>query len=256
MKVRKILLESSRVKYLMPFIISLMLFSPILANNKLDSDNDGVPDVDEISIYHTDPYNPDTDGDGYKDWYEINQGFSPLNPQPLKSDKVDSDKDGLSDYKEFEFQTDALNPDTDGDGFKDGDEIKAKYDPLNKSKIKLAKRIEINLNNQELSYYLGQYRMATTKISSGKGGTTPKGNFKIQNKSLKAWSPYGLWMPYWLGINGQNFGIHELPIWPNGYREGSNHLGTPVSHGCIRLGIGPAKELYNWAEIGTAVKIY
>ncbi len=237
-------------------IISIITPVYVFANNKLDSDKDGVPDEDEINIYHTDPLSPDSDNDGYKDWYEINHGFSPLNPAPLKSDKVDSDNDGLSDYKEFEFHANALNPDTDGDGYKDGDEIKAGYDPLNKNNIKLAKSIEVDLTKQELSYFLGQYRMATTKISSGKAGTTPKGNFKIQNKSLKAWSPYGLWMPYWLGITGQKFGIHELPIWPNGYREGANHLGTPVSHGCIRLGIGPAKLLYDWAEIGTAVKIY
>jgi lipoprotein-anchoring transpeptidase ErfK/SrfK len=29
-----------------------------------------------------------------------------------------------------------------------------------------------------------------------------------------------------------------------------------VSHGCIRLGIGPAETLYNWTEVGTPVYIY
>jgi lipoprotein-anchoring transpeptidase ErfK/SrfK len=53
-----------------------------------------------------------------------------------------------------------------------------------------------------------------------------------------------------------SFGLHELPIWPNGYREGQDHLGIPVSHGCIRLGVGPAQFLYNWAEVGTPVIIY
>ena len=48
----------------------------------------------------------------------------------------------------------------------------------------------------------------------------------------------------------------RLPYWPSGYREGTNHLGIPVSHGCVRLGIGPAKTLYDWAEIGTTVAIY
>jgi len=238
--------------------VLFLIAIPVFADIKLDSDHDGVPDVDEINIYHTDPYNPDTDADGYKDWYEINHGFSPLNSSPLKSDKIDSDNDGLSDYKEFQFHTDALNPDTDGDGYKDGDEIKAGYDPLNKEKIKLPKQIEINLKKQELSYFLDGVRIGTFKVSTGKAAMpTPKGNFKIDEKELKAWSkPYGLWMPYWLGLGQGEFGIHELPIWPNGYREGSNHLGTPVSHGCIRLGIGPAKLIYDWAPIGTPVKIY
>ena len=63
-------------------------------------------------------------------------------------------------------------------------------------------------------------------------------------------------MPYWLGMGTGRFGFHELPIWPSGYREGENHLGIAVSHGCIRLGIGPAEFLYNWVEVGTPVVIY
>jgi lipoprotein-anchoring transpeptidase ErfK/SrfK len=33
-------------------------------------------------------------------------------------------------------------------------------------------------------------------------------------------------------------------------------LGIPVSHGCVRLGIGPAKQVYEWTEVGTPVIIY
>ena len=51
---------------------------------------------------------------------------------------------------------------------------------------------------------------------------------------------YGLWMPFWLGLDRGRIGIHELPVWPSGYREGEDHLGKAVSHGCIRLGVGSA----------------
>jgi len=157
---------------------------------------------------------------------------------------------------EIKFKTDLTNSDTDGDGYKDGDEINKGYDPLNKTfGVKLAKKIEVNLKQQTLSYFLSNVKLGEFLVSSGKNNTTPKGNFKISNKSIKAWSPYGLWMPYWLGIEGQKFGIHELPIWPNGYREGQDHLGKPVSHGCIRLGVGPAKIIYNWIEKGTKISI-
>jgi len=50
--------------------------------------------------------------------------------------------------------------------------------------------------------------------------------------------------------------IHELPYWPGGYREGENHLGIPVSHGCVRLGIGAAAKVYQFAAIGTKVVIH
>jgi hypothetical protein len=169
----------------------------------------------------------------------------------------DSDQDGLADYWEQKFGTDPLNPDTDGDGFKDGREVDQGYDPLASSTKILPQKIVINLKTQKLDYFVGGQLWREYIVSTGKAAMpTPKGNFKIVNKSLKAWSKnYGLWMPYWLGLDHGEFGIHELPVWPNGYREGANHLGIPVSHGCIRLGIGPAQYLYERVGTGTPVMI-
>ena len=48
-------------------------------------------------------------------------------------EKADPDNDGLLNIEEFNFQTDPLNPDTDNDGFADGDEVKVYYtDPTKK----------------------------------------------------------------------------------------------------------------------------
>jgi len=235
-----------------------LLFTPLLAAaQSLDSDGDGVNDDLELNIYQTDPFNPDTDGDGYDDWLELNNGFSPHKNTRTKLEANDKDGDGLSDRMELNFKTNLKNSDSDGDGYQDGEEISAGFNPLDPSPdARLSKRIEINLKKQELSYWLGSVRLGKFFVSSGKNNSTKTGKFAIANKSLKAWSPYGLWMPYWLGIKGTEFGIHELPIWPNGYREGESHLGTPVSHGCVRLGIGPAKLIYDWAKVGTPVTIY
>ena len=41
----------------------------------------------------------------------------------------DPDFDGLEGYDEAQYGTDPRNPDTDGDGFKDGDEVEAGYNP-------------------------------------------------------------------------------------------------------------------------------
>lgn len=235
------------------FSVSLSVF----ADDIVDSDWDGVPDKDELEIYKTDVNNPDTDGDGYNDWVELNFGYSPHNPQSVMLEDNDLDNDGLSDRMELNFHTEIDNPDTDGDGFKDGDEIDNGYDPLNNNKAKLDKRIEINTGAQELSYFLGGVRMGKFIVSTGKPGMhTPLGHFKIDGKHPRAWSSYGLWMPWWMSLQNGYFGIHELPEWPNGAKEGSDHLGKPVSHGCIRLGVGSAEFLYNWAEIGTQVFIY
>lgn len=246
--------------YFTIFCLSLfVIFCPaIVKAESVDSDNDGVNDYDEENVYYTDKNNPDTDGDGFNDKAELIKGFSPHNPKPVKLEDNDADNDGLSDRMELNFHTNLINADTDGDGYIDGDEIKNGFDPLNKEKKLLTKRIEVNTGKQQLSYFLGGVRMGTEKISSGKSSMpTPKGHFKIENKVTKAWSKtYGLWMPWFMGMKGGLFGIHELPVWPNGYREGANHLGTPVSHGCIRLGVGSAKKLFDWTPVGTDVYIY
>lgn len=247
-------------KFLTSFFIiflGILFFNPVSANNLPDFDMDGVPDRDEKNVYSTDFQNRDTDGDGYSDFIELTNGYSPHNPEAVKLEDNDQDSDGLSDRMELNFGTNLLAADTDNDGISDGEEIEKGFSPLEKGQVKLPKRIEVNTGAQVLSYYLGGVRMGSFLISSGTAYMpTPKGHFSIINKHPKAWSPYGLWMPYWMGLGTGRFGIHQLPIWPNGYREGEDHLGTPVSHGCIRLGIEPAEFLYNWAEVGTPVFIY
>jgi len=195
----------------------------------------------------------DSDGDGYGDAEELKSGYSPFNPAKVKIKDSDIDKDGLSDYWELEFKTDPLKSDTDEDGFKDGLEIDSARDPLASSTKKLPQQIVINLKQQQLTYFVSGKPWKQFIVSTGKASTpTPQGSYKIFNKAPKAWSKaYGLWMPYWLGLNQGKFGIHELPVWPSGYREGANHLGKPVSHGCIRLGVGPAQYLYERVATGT-----
>jgi hypothetical protein len=50
----------------------------------------------------------------------------------------DSDDDGLSDDMEAFYKTDKNNPDTDGDGYKDGEEVENGYDPALPGDAKLA----------------------------------------------------------------------------------------------------------------------
>jgi len=48
--------------------------------------------------------------------------------------ELDSDQDGLPDYIEKVLRTDLNNPDTDGDGYSDFEEVKNGYDPLGDKK--------------------------------------------------------------------------------------------------------------------------
>jgi len=126
-------------------------------------------------------------------------------------------------------------------------------------KIKEGKYIDINLSQQIMTIFENGIVVDSFLVSTGKRGMeTTKGEFKIKNKASRVWSKkYGLYMPYWMAVASDgSFGIHELPEWPGGYKEGANHLGTPVSHGCIRLGVGSAKTVFDWTEVGTPVIIY
>jgi len=126
-------------------------------------------------------------------------------------------------------------------------------------KITTGKYIDINLAQQIMTTFEDGKLLDTYMVYSGKPGyETPPGNYKIENKAPRAWSSeFGLFMPWWNAlVPSGKFGIHELPEWPGGYKEGANHLGTPVSHGCVRLGVGPAKTVYDWAPIGTPVVVY
>lgn len=128
-----------------------------------------------------------------------------------------------------------------------------------KPKITEGKYIDVNLKAQILCTFENGRLLQIGMISSGKRGMdTPLGNHKIYNKSPRAYSKsYGLYMPYWMAfLPDGKMGLHELPEWPGGYKEGANHLGIPVSHGCVRMGVGMAKAVYDWADIGTPVIIY
>ncbi len=238
------------------FFVLLLLFFPVLVGaQELDTDGDGLSDNLELHRYYTNPNSSDTDGDGFDDNYELVNGFSPLQ-KDQRLIEVDTDHDGLSDGYELALKTDIQNRDSDGDGFLDGHEFANGYDPISTESKKLEKTIHLDLSEQRLWYQLGPVILNKFIISSGRPSLpTPTGEFKVQNKTKLAFSQrYGLYMPYWLGL-GRGYGIHELPYWPSGYREGANHLGTPVSHGCVRLSPGAALELHDWAEVGTSVVI-
>lgn len=167
----------------------------------------------------------------------------------------DSDADELTDAQEVLFGTNAFVADTDGDGYPDGVEVMNAYSPTSSLPARLPKSIRIDLSDQRLERRVMGIPMSSDRISGGLARTpTPVGTFAVLNKIPRAWSRSAkLWMPYWMAFTTKGHGIHELPEWPGGKKEGANHLGKPASHGCVRLGVDSAKIVYDWAEVGTPV---
>ena len=123
------------------------------------------------------------------------------------------------------------------------------------------KKILISVSSQRLNCFEDGDIVCNYPISSGTYALpTPLGNFKVEKKRPVAYSSsYDLYMNWWMAFTpSEAYGIHELPYWKYSWgiiTEGEDHLGIRVSHGCVRLGIGPAKTVYDWADIGTPVEI-
>jgi len=97
-----------------------------------DTDTDGLTDYEEVVLYRTNPHNWDTDGDGLVDGCD--GAVAQVPPYPgwiglLYPSGIDSDADGYVDG-ETDFSTDPRNPDTDGDGLTDGQEVALAADPF------------------------------------------------------------------------------------------------------------------------------
>ena len=125
----------------------------------------------------------------------------------------------------------------------------------------LLKRIEVDVSEQRLTAWEGETLLYKFVCSTGKSGTPTKyGRFSVISKMPEAYgSAWDIWMPYWLGVywaGGSENGIHGLPILSSGQTLWAGYLGQPISYGCIVLDTWAAKQLYDWAEIGTEVIIH
>jgi LysM repeat protein len=122
------------------------------------------------------------------------------------------------------------------------------------------KLIEISLSEQRMTVYQDGGLLWQWVVSTGEPGLdTWPGQYSVLDKIPNAYGAnWNLWMPNWLGIywaGDLENGIHALPILSNGQRLWDGYLGTPVSFGCVILGVDEAQTLYDWADVGTLVNI-
>lgn len=74
----------------------------------------------------------DSDSDGLPNDWETKYD---LNPNDVSDATTDSDSDGLNNLEEYKYNTLPNNPDTDGDGHNDGDEVKNGFNPRGTGKL-------------------------------------------------------------------------------------------------------------------------
>lgn len=112
--------------------------------------------------------------------------------------------------------------------------------------------IDIDISDQRLTAWDDDVQILETKISTGRAQfPTVTGIYSVQTKyrSTRMRGPgYDTADVPWVMYFFSNYAIHGA-YWHNDF-------GVPVSHGCVNLKVGDAKQLFEWAEIGTEVRVH
>jgi hypothetical protein len=121
------------------------------------------------------------------------------------------------------------------------------------------KYILVDISEQHMYVYEGDTVLYSFVASTGMNNATRVGSFSVLDKIPTAYgATWDLWMPNWLGIywsGSLENGIHALPILSNGTQLWAGYLGTPISFGCVVLGVNESQLLYDWVDVGTPVDI-
>ena len=130
---------------------------------------------------------------------------------------------------------------------------------LGNSKVTTSKRIIVDRSEQKLYAHDGGTLFMEEPVSTGLELTpTPRGTFPIYRKTPTRYMQGPI-----PGISDQAYDLPGVPWNLYFTKEGAvihgaywhDHFGEPWSHGCVNLPPEKAKELYEWAELGTPVTV-
>ncbi|AKP66172.1 L,D-transpeptidase [Companilactobacillus ginsenosidimutans] len=176
--------------------------------------------------------------------------------QTVSNNVAETQKDSNNHVEKVSAATDSTNEQKSSvkDEWKHPSE-KKDYPDLTKFKDAF---IRVSLDDQKVYIQNGKDILYTMKAATGeKGSETPKGTFEIQNRGdhfYNAESDEGA--NYWTSF--KDWGVylfHSVPTDKEGnYVESeAEKLGTPSSHGCVRLTIPDAKWINSTVPSGMKV---
>jgi LysM repeat protein len=117
--------------------------------------------------------------------------------------------------------------------------------------ITTGKQIIVDLGEQRIYAYENGALMRAVTVSTGLPGTpTVTGDYRVYWKlNSQTMSGPGYYLPGvpWVMYFYQGYAIHGT-YW-------HNNFGQPMSHGCVNLPSAEAQWFFNWAEVGTPVKV-
>ena len=148
------------------------------------------------------------------------------------------------------------------EGYVDSRYVRTKEIPPHEFNEKIEGYVLVfNTDEQILRIYKDGELIKESLASSGTWDHfTPKGIFKIEDGRRGKWfyTPrFKQGGKYWVGFKG-TYLFHSVPFTEDGkiIVEENQKLGTPASHGCIRLPVDVAKYIYENIPAGSLVLVY
>lgn len=120
--------------------------------------------------------------------------------------------------------------------------------------------IDVNVSDQKVRIFENDKMIKEWLVSTGQNDSTPLGRFTIQNRGEWFFSEkYQQGAMWWVSF--KDWGVylfHSLPMDRDRsiITEEAEKLGSPASHGCVRLEIDKAKWIYDNIPQGTDVYIH
>ena len=103
--------------------------------------------------------------------------------------------------------------------------------------------LEVHLSEQVLLLVRDRSVRRAVHVSSGAGGRTPSGRFRVIRRERMSWSTsFRVWMPYAQYFVG-GYALHASPSVP----------AWPASHGCVRLTAADARYAWGFGALGMRV---
>lgn len=119
--------------------------------------------------------------------------------------------------------------------------------------------IDVSIADQKVYIKSGDEVIYTMIASTGVYDTTPLGDFWITTRGTHFYNASeGMGADYWVTFYGTAYLFHSVPttdVFGDYIESEALKLGTPASHGCVRLTVADAKWFYEQIPSGVPVHI-
>lgn len=210
----------------------------------LENNNDSSDDLGETSSEGS------SNGDLLND--EVDENITNDSSDIIAGDKEEEETNSEENVEDL-GQTDGEEMQNEGNS--SGQNEDEEIDSTNKDYF----RIEVNLSLQKVFIFYKDNLIKEMICSGGiEEKPTPPGEFTTTEKGNYFWNDkYKMGAYYWVRFYNEYL-FHSVPFNEDNQmiQEECDKLGTPASHGCIRLKLEEAKWLYDMLPLGVKVVIY